>query len=121
MKEIINEKYISDGKWVTVPVKECLFIEHCQLHYDQIIAVFKDGNRLLLLGYCSIGKDGKGENSLKNLQRATQIYCPLEYISELHYDLIEEAISDIKYHKILKQEIREIDSIAYNNWCNINR
>ena len=121
MKEIISEKYISGEGWVTIPAGECLLIEHCQLHYDQIIAVFKDGNRLLLLGDCGLGNDDKGTRDIKNLKTTAEVYCSLEYISELHYNSIEEAISDIKYHKILKREIREIDSIAYNNWCNINR
>ena len=116
---IISEKYISDnGLWVTVPISDCILVDICELNGDQVIAVLRDDNRLLLLDDCGIGNNGFGDRNRDSLKTATEVYCPIDCISELEYATAKEAISDVTYNKVLEKDVRVVDSIAYNNYCN---
>ena len=103
------EKYLDDDKsHVKIPVTDCLLVDDCAHSVYQTLAIVKAGGRMLLLGKCGTGTPG-------------YVYGPTEMLMELPYTSLEEALADTHWDELLKKEVREIDGLAYNLYCDLYR
>ena len=103
------EKYLDDDKsHVEIPTADCLLVDDCRLNYGHTLAIFKAGERMLLLGRCGMGTAG-------------YVYCNTKLLMELSYTTLEEALADTYWSETSKKEIREIDSLAYGLYCDLYR
>ena len=99
------EKYLDNDKnHVKIPIVDCLLVDDCRLNYDHTLAIVKTGERMLLLGKCSMGTRG-------------YIYCNTKLLMELSYTTLEEALADTYWSSYAEKELREIDSLAYGLYC----
>lgn len=115
----ISERFLDNGS-VVVPISECSLVFQSELH-NAIVALLQDGDRLLLLEDCGIGENGIGTREYAKIEEAKELYCPLRYVKKLDYETAEQAIHDMKWVESLNKEIRRVDALAYNDWCDLNR
>ena len=110
---IISPKFMEKGtNTVIVDWDACLFYDKSQRNSNVYIALFHDGNRMILLGNCQrvIG-DKIVETRPPKVEQREFVKCNIFNIAHVNYASVEEAISDV-YESADGNAVRVIDCIA---------
>jgi len=120
LSHIISPEYIEAYGNIELELEKCEFMDYCRLKSDMHIALLQDSERVILLSNCSIyKKEVIISTTPPELGEKQYIWCSIEHIQHTEYKNIKEALADTSWNETLKKEVRKIDSLAYNQWCDL--
>ena len=98
---------------IVVELADCLFTDYVERNGRIMIALIKDGSRIILLGDCKLFTLDKIVQKMPPVIEKTQyISCGFSHMQHLEYETIEEAIADVGISRYDGKERRMINLIA---------
>ena len=107
---------------VSIKQENCNFLDYCQLDNSLMIALVQDKQGVILLGDCSLFETEEIVNtSPPETKKMKYIYCNFFYVQRLDYKTVDEALIDTEWNAFLEKDVRKVDILAHNKWCDADR